>query len=187
MTVLPVFLIKIGVLSWNGSKIISFLLCSCHVKENGYKMQGIWPNWLPTFGHALTMTHVYNLEYTPLRLMVCKICPVCVHSPLPDSWLSWALWWTSCMHEDPIKLLLPFWALMQLVNTGRWLSFSPSLWPVLVFYCCGRSKFSTATMSRIQINNNAILSYIAWCDGKPFIAVLVLLVLGALVVVVVLV
>ena len=121
------------------------------LRKMAYKMREIWPNWLPTFGHALAMTHVYNLEYTSLRLMVCKICPVCVHSPLSDSWLSWALWWTSCKHEDPIKLLLPFWALMQHVNTGRWLSFSPSLWPVLVFYCRGSSKFSAATMSRIQI------------------------------------
>ena len=39
------------------------------------------------------------------------------------------------------------------------------------------SKFivlSTSYVSHIQINNNAILSYIAWHDGKPFIAVLVL-------------
>ena len=34
-------------------------------------------------------------------------------------------------------------------------------------------------MSRIQINNNAILSYIAWHGGKPFIAVLVLWCSGA--------
>ena len=26
---------------------------------------------------------------------------LCVHSPLPDPWLSWALIWTSCMHKDP--------------------------------------------------------------------------------------
>ena len=84
-------LIKIGVMAWNGSKIVSFLLHSCRVEENGYKMQEIWPNWLPTFGHVLTTTHIYNLEYTSLRLMVCIICPVCVHGPLPDSWLSWAL------------------------------------------------------------------------------------------------
>ena len=65
-------------------------------------LQGIWPNWLPTVGHTLAKTHVYNLKYTSLRLIDWQIYPVCVHSPLPDPWLSWALNWTSCMHEDPI-------------------------------------------------------------------------------------
>ena len=152
-----------GVLKWFQDRLL--LPCSCRVKENGYKMQEIWPNWLPIFGHALTTTHIYNLDDTSLRLMVCIICPVCVHGPLPGSWLSWASWWTSCMHKDPIKLLLPFWALMQLVNTGRWLSFSPSLWPVLVFYCRGRSKFTAATMSRIQIIM-LVLYKKCWCSSS---------------------
>ena len=29
------------------------------------------------------------------------ILSLCVHGPLPDPWLSWAVCWTSCMHEDP--------------------------------------------------------------------------------------
>ena len=44
--------------------------------------------WL---GHTLAMTHVFNLKYTSLRLNGLQICPVCVHGPLPDPWLSWAL------------------------------------------------------------------------------------------------
>ena len=67
----------------------------CHVlailSKNGWKMQGIWRIWLPTVGHTLAMTHVYNVKYTSLRLNGLQIYPVCVHSPLPDPWLSWAL------------------------------------------------------------------------------------------------
>ena len=63
--------------------------------------------------------------------------------------------------------------MMQLwTRVDPWLSFSPSLWPVLVFYCHGRSKFSAATMSRIQISNTLLV--IAGMLVKPFIAVLVL-------------
>ena len=84
------------------SRILSFLPCVCHIKQKWLNMQGIWPNWLPTVGHTLAMTHIYNLKYTSLRLIGWQIYPVCVHSPLPDPWLSWALSWTSCMHEDPV-------------------------------------------------------------------------------------
>ena len=64
---------------------------------------GEWPNWLPMVGHTLAKTHVYKSKYTsPRTYWLTVIHPLCVHSPLPDPWLSWALTWTSCMHEDPI-------------------------------------------------------------------------------------
>ena len=73
------------------SRYPPFLPCVSRSEQNGWKMQGIWPIWLPTVGHTLAMTHVYNLKYTSLRLNGLQICPVCVHGPLPDPWLSWAL------------------------------------------------------------------------------------------------
>ena len=64
------------------------LPCDSRIEQKWLNMQGIWPNWLPTVGHTLAMTHVYNLKYTSLRLGMVFLC---VHSPLPDPWLSWAL------------------------------------------------------------------------------------------------
>ena len=128
------------------------LLCAGRIEQKWLNMQGIWPNWLPMVGHTLAMTHVYNLKYTSLRLlMVCKSCPVCVHGPLPDPWLSWALIepvvcmkiLTSCSYPPGQ------WCNLWTLEDG--FPFLPSLWPVLVFYCHGRSKFSAATMSHIQI------------------------------------
>ena len=64
------------------------LPCAGHIEQKWLNMQGVWPNWLPTVGHTLAMTHIYNSKYTSLRL---RMVFLCVHGPLPDPWLSWAL------------------------------------------------------------------------------------------------
>ena len=128
-----------------------FLPCVGRIEQKWLNMQGIWPNWLPMVGHTLAMTHIYNWKYTSLRLlMVCKSVlyvstVLCLILDSPEPWLNQLYAWRSCLAAPTLL------GNDATVNTGRWLSFSPSLWPVLVFYCHGRSKFSTATMSRIQI------------------------------------
>ena len=67
MTVLPVFLIKIGVMVLKEIQDPLLFLCICCIEQKWLNMQGIWPNWLPTVGHTLAKTHVYNLKYTSLR------------------------------------------------------------------------------------------------------------------------
>ena len=77
-----------GKWSWKKSKVPLLLPCDGRIEQKWWNMQGIWPNWLPTVGHTLAMTHVYNLKYTSLRL---RMVFLCVHGPLPDPWRSWAL------------------------------------------------------------------------------------------------
>ena len=143
--------------------------CASRIEHKWLDMQGVWPNWLPTVGHTLAMTHVYNLKYTSLRLLMVFLCVstvLCLILDSPEPWLNQLYARRSCLAAPTLL------GNDATLNTGKWLSFSPSLWLVLVFYCCGRSKFSAATMSRIQII--MLYLFIAWCDGKPFIAVLVL-------------
>ena len=148
--------------SWKKSKILSF----CHVRavlsKNGWNMQGIWPNWLPMFGHTLAMTHIYNLKYTSLRTYwLTNLSCVCPWSS------AWSLTLLS-LELNQLYARRSYLAAPTLlgndatVNMGRWLSFSPSLWPVLVFYCHRRSKFSAATMSRIQISNTCCICLACW-------------------------
>ena len=67
LTVLPVFLIKIGVMVLKEIKILSF----CHViaisEQKWLFFAGDWPNWLPMVGHTLAKTHIYKSKYTSLR------------------------------------------------------------------------------------------------------------------------
>ena len=138
------------------------LLCESRIEQKWLNMQGIWPNWLPTFGHTLAMTHIYNLKYTSVRTYwLTNLSCVCPRSS------AWSLTLLSLdlnqLYAQRSCLAAP--TLLgndATVNTGRWLSFSPSLWPVLVFYCHGRSKFSTATMSHIQISNTCCICLACW-------------------------
>ena len=61
---------------------------------------------------------------------------LCVHSPLPDPWLSWALMWTSFLHEDPGVAGLTLGGNDSAVNTDGYLGCSSSLshWLVLFFF-----------------------------------------------------
>ena len=137
------------------------LPCAGRIEQKWLNMQGIWPIWLPMVGHALATTHVYNLKYTSLRLLMVFLCVsmvLCLIHDSPEPWLNQLYARRSCLAAPTLL------GNDATVNTGKWLSFSPSLWPVLVFYCHGRSKFSAATMSRIQII--MLYLFIAWCDGK---------------------
>ena len=60
-------LIKIGVMVLKEIQDPLLLPCDSRVKQKWLNLQGIWPNWLPTVGHTLAKTHVYNLKYTSLR------------------------------------------------------------------------------------------------------------------------
>ena len=61
---------------------------------------------------------------------------LCVHSPLPDPWLSWALMWTSFLHEDPNIAGPTLGGNDSAVNTDGYLGCSSSLshWLVLFFF-----------------------------------------------------
>ena len=62
------------------------------------------------------------------------ILSLCVHGPLPDPWLSWAVCWTSCMHEDPDLATPTLLDNDSAVNMNGYLTFPLlSLWPVLFF------------------------------------------------------
>ena len=43
------------------------LPCVSCIEQKWLYFTGDWPNWLPTVGHTLAKTHVYNLKYTSLR------------------------------------------------------------------------------------------------------------------------
>ena len=60
---------------------------------------------------------------------------LCVLSPLPDLWLSWALMWTSFLHEDPDIAGLTPGGHDSPVNMDWYLGYSSSLshWLVLFF------------------------------------------------------
>ena len=84
-------------------KIFFFTMQNAISEQKWLFCAGEQSNWLPTVGHTLAKAHVYKSKYTSLRTYwLTVIHPVCVHGPLPDPWLSRALNWTSCMHEDPI-------------------------------------------------------------------------------------
>ena len=129
-----------------------FLLCAGRIEQKWLNMQGIWPNWLPTVGHTLAMTHVYNSKYTSLRLlMVCKSVlyvstVLCLILDSPEPWLNQLYARRSCLAAPTLL------GNDATVNTGRWLSFSPSLWPVLsLLSAVGGASSAAATMSCIQI------------------------------------
>ena len=114
--------------------------------------------WLPTVGHTLAKTHVYKSKYTSLRTYWLTD-PSCV---CPQS-SAWSLTLLS-LDLDQLYAWRSYLAAPTLlgndatVNTGRSLAF-----PFLLlsdqsyFFCCRRSKFSTATMSCIQISNTVLL------------------------------
>ena len=112
---------------------------------------------------TLATTHVYNSKYTSLRTYwLINLSCVCPQSS------AWSLTLLS-LELNQLYARRSYLAAPTLlgndatVNMGRWLSFSPSLWLVLVFYCCRRSKFSTSTISCIQISNTVVF---AWHAGK---------------------
>ena len=143
LTMLPVILIKRGVMVLKENQDPLPLLCECCIRAKMAVLCREQPNWLPAVGHTLAKTHVYKSKYTSLRTYwLTVICPVCVHGPLPDPWLSWALAWTSCMHKDPIWLLIPSWAMMQLSKwVDPWLLlFSFSLTSLISFAAGGASS-----------------------------------------------
>ena len=88
------------------------------------------------------------------------ILSLCVHGPLPDPWLSWALTWTSCMHEDPDLAAPTLLGNDSAVNTNGYPAF-----PLLFLSdqscssCHGKSRFSAATMS--QCTNKKLLACVA--------------------------
>ena len=142
------------------------LPCTGHIEQKWLNMQGIWPNWLPTVGHTLATTHVYNWKYTSLRLNGWQICPVCVHGPLPDPWLSWAL-------IEPVVC-------MKILSScsyppGQWCNCEH--WKMAFLFSFSLTGLSLLLPWEEQVqrchhvsytNNNAILLVIAWRDGKAF-------------------
>ena len=134
---------------------------------------GEWPNWLPTVGHTLAKTHIYKSKYTSLRTYwLTVIHPVCVHSPLPDPWLSWVLTWTQLYAWRSYLAAPSLLGDDATVNMGGSLAFPFLLLSDQSYSICHRrSKFSAATMSHIQISN-AFCCY-CWHVVKSFIAVLV--------------
>ena len=134
---------------------------------------GEWPNWLPTVGHTLAKTHIYKSKYTSLRTYwLIVIHPLC--GPQSSAWSLTLL----SLDLDQLYAQRSYLAVPTLlgndatVNTGGSLAF-----PFLLLsdqsysFCCGRSKFSAATMSHIQIINT--LCGYCWHVVKPFTAVLV--------------
>ena len=119
---------------------------------------GEWPNWLPTVGHTLAKTHVYKSKYTSLRTYWLTD-PSCV-CPWSSAWSLTLL----SLDFDQLYAWRSYLAAPTLlgndatVNMGRSLAF-PFL-PVSDWsysFCHGRSKFSAATMSHIQISNTLLL------------------------------
>ena len=156
------------------------LLCDSCIEQKWLYFAGDWPNWLPMVGHTLAKTHIYNSKYTSLRTYwLTNLSCVCPQSS------AWSLTLLS-LDLDQLYAQRYYLAAPTLlgndatVNIGRSLAFlfSFSL-TSLFFYCHGRSKFSAATMSCIQISNT-LVGY-CWCVVKPFIAVLMLYSSGVLV------
>ena len=155
-------------------KILSFLPCDSCIRAKMAVFTGDWPNWLPTDGHTLAKTHIYKSKiYFSENLLVdrsvlCVSMVLCLILDSPEPWLGPVVCmkilsscsyppgqWCNCEHREILGF--PFLLLSD--------------WSYSVF-CHGRSKFSTATMSCIQISNT-LVGY-CWCVVKPFIAVLML-------------
>ena len=128
---------------------------------------GEWPNWLPTVGHTLAKTHIYKSKYTSLRTYwLTDLSCVCPRSS------AWSLTLLS-LDLDQLYARRSYLAVPTLlgndatVNMGRSLAF-----PFLLLsdqsysFCHRRSKFSAATMSRIQISNT--LLWLLLACGKAF-------------------
>ena len=117
-------------------------------------------------GHTLAKTHVYRSKYTPLRTYWLTD-PSCV-CPWSSAWSLTLL----SLDLDQLYARRSYLAAPTLlgndatVNMGRSLAF-----PFLLLsdrsysFCRGRSKFSSATMSRIQISNTLLLLLVC---GKAF-------------------
>ena len=76
------------------------LPCVGRIEQKWLNMQGIWPNWLPTVGHTLAMTHVYNSKYTSLRLLMVFLCVstvLCLILDSPEPWLNQLYAQRSCL------------------------------------------------------------------------------------------
>ena len=149
--------------------ILSFLLCKCHIRAKmAVLCRGM--TWLPTVMHKLAKTYIYHTKHTPLwTYWLAVIHPVCVHSPLPDPWLSWALIWTSCMHEDPNLAAPTLLGNDATVNTGGSLAFPLLFLSDQSYSCCHRkSRFTTATMSQVQIQakKRVWLSQYIYCSAS---------------------
>ena len=74
--------------------------CVGCIEQKWLNMQGIWPNWLPTVGHTLAMTHVYNSKYTSLRLIMVFLCVsmvLCLILDSPEPWLNQLYARRSCL------------------------------------------------------------------------------------------
>ena len=129
--------------------------------------------WLPMVGHTLAKTHVYKSKYTSLRTYLVDCDPFCV---CPQS-SAWSLTLLS-LDLDQLYAQRSYLAAPTLLGNDATVNMGGSLaFPFLLLsdqsysFCCGRSKFSAATMSHIQISNT--LCGYCWCVVKPFIAVLV--------------
>ena len=59
-------------------------------------LPSIFNQW--SWKNSLGLLFVFSMAETDLETFLHKTH---VGPPLPDPWLSWALIWTSCMHEDP--------------------------------------------------------------------------------------
>ena len=174
LTILPVILIKIGAMVLKEIKILSFCCVIAISEQNWLYFAGDWPNLLPMVGHTLAKTHVYRAKYTSLRTYwLTDLSCVCPQSS------AWSLTLLS-LDLDQLYARRSYIAAPTLlgndatVNTGRSLAFLFLLlsdWSYS-FFCHGRSKFSAATMSHIQISNT-LVGY-CWHMVKPFIAVLML-------------
>ena len=76
------------------------LPCDGRIEQKWQNMQGIWPNWLPTVGHTLATTHVYNSKYTSLRLLMVFLCVsmvLCLILDSPEPWLNQLYARRSCL------------------------------------------------------------------------------------------
>ena len=140
-----------GKWSWKKSKIPSFCCVPAISSKNGWICRGFDLTDCLTVGHTLAMTHVYNSKYTSLRLlMVCKSVlyvsmVLCLILDSPEPWLNQLYAWRSCLAAPTLlgnDATCEHWKMAFL--------FSFSL-TGLGLYCHGRSKFSAATMSHIQI------------------------------------
>ena len=146
------------------------LPCDGRIEQKWRNMQGIWPIWLPTVGHTLATTHVYNLKYTSLRLLMVFLCVstvLCLILDSPEPWLNQLYARRSCLAAPT---LLGNDATCEHWKMAFLFSFSLTGLSLLM-----PREEQVQRCHHVSYTNksNAIL-VIAWHDGKPFIAVLVL-------------
>ena len=120
---------------------------------------GEWPNWLPTVGHTLAKTHVYEskIYFSENLLVDCDLSCVCPWSS------AWSLTLLS-PDLDQLYAQRSYLAAPTLLGNDATVNMGGSLaFPFLLLsdrsysFCHGRSKFSAGTMSRIQISNTLVV------------------------------